>query len=162
MIRFIAAFATLGFLSACAPTQGVGYPNYPAYQPFPGQGQYVRPEYLNPAPTPLIPPLDACRSQLYAGLVGRHEGAIYIPGLPGRKRVLKPAALEDFDLGRDRIAGIDPEPPFIQVRDYLPDQVLYAPSIRTVSDRIQLGPVDESRLTIELDREGYVQEVTCR
>lgn len=162
MIRFIAAFSVFGLLAACVPTQGVGYPNYPAYRPTPGQGQYVRPEYLNPAPTPLIPPLDACRSQLYAGLVGRHEGAIYIPGLPGRKRVLKPAELEDFDLGRERIQGLDPEPPFIQVRDYLPDQVLYAPSIRTVSDRIQLGPIDESRLTIELDREGYVQEVTCR
>jgi len=68
--------------------------------------------------------------------------------------------LEEFD--RERIDGIDPEPPFLEVRDYLPNQVLYAPSIRTVSDRIQLGPVDENRLTIELDREGYVQEVLCR
>ena len=141
-------------------SQGAGYPNYPAYQPVPGQGQYVRPAYLNPQPTPRVPPVDACRSQLYAGLVGRHEGAIYIPGLPGRKRVLKPAFLEDFNT--NPIQGLDPEPPFIEVRDYLPDQVLYAPSIRTVADRIQLGPVDESRLTIELDREGYVQQVLCR
>ncbi len=141
-------------------SQGTGYPNYPAYQPAPGQGQYVRPAYLNPQPTPRVPPVDACRSQLYAGLVGRHEGAIYIPGLPGRKRVLKPAFLEDFN--NNPIQGLDPEPPFLEVRDYLPDQVLYAPSIRTVADRIQLGPVDESRLTIELDREGYVQQVLCR
>jgi len=141
-------------------SQGAGYPNYPAYQPVPGQGQYARPDYLNAQPTPMLPPVDACRSQLYAGLVGRHEGAIYIPGLPGRKRVLKPAFLEDFD--DNFIQGIDPEPPFIEVRDYLPGQVLYAPSISTVSDRIQLGPVDESRLTIELDEEGYVQEVLCR
>jgi len=48
------------------------------------------------------------------------------------------------------------------VRDYLPNQVLYAPSIRTVEDLVQLGPIDESRLTIELDQEGYVQEVVCR
>jgi len=50
----------------------------------------------------------------------------------------------------------------LEVRDYLPNQVIYAPSIRTVSDRIQLGPVDQNRLTIELDREGYVQQVECR
>ena len=162
MIRFLAIITTLTLLSACARSQGVGFPQNQAYQPFPGQGQYVRPEYLNPAPTPLIPAQDACRSQLYAGLVGRHEGAIYIAGLPGRKRVVKPASIEDFDLGRDRIDGIDPDPPFIEVRDFLPEQSLYAPSIRTISDRIQLGPYDESRLTIELDRDGYVQQVDCR
>jgi len=159
MIRWISVLGLLG-LAACASTQGVGYPNYPAYVPTPGQGQYVRPEYLNPTPTPIIQAVDACQSYLYRGLVGRHEGAIYIAGLPGRKRILKPAFLEEFD--RERIDGIDPEPPFLEVRDYLPNQVLYAPSIRTVSDRIQLGAVDENRLTIELDREGYVQEVLCR
>jgi len=159
MIRWIAVFGLLG-ITACAPTQGVGYPNYPAYVPTPGQGQYVRPEYLNPAPTPMINPIDACQSYLFKGLVGRHEGAIYIAGLPGSKRILKPAFLEGPD--RQHVDGIDPEPPLLEVRDYLPNQVLYAPSIRTVSDRIQLGPVDESRLTIELDREGYVQEVICR
>ena len=159
MIRWIAILGLLG-LSACAPTQGVGYPNYPAYVPTPGQGQYVRPEYLNPAPTPMIQPIDACQSYLFRGLVGRHEGAIYIAGLPGRKRILKPAFLEGPD--RELIQGIDPEPPFVEVREYLPNQVLYAPSIRTVTDRLQLGPIDENRLTIELDREGYVQEVDCR
>ena len=159
MIRILSLCAIFG-LAACAPTQGVGYPNYPAYRPAPGQGQYVRPEYLNPTPTPMIQGVDACQSHLYRGLVGRHEGAIYIAGLPGTKRILKPAFLEDFD--RERIDGIDPEPPFLEVRDYLPSQVLYAPSIRTVTDRIQLGPVDENRLTIELDREGYVQEIVCR
>ena len=159
MIRWIIVLGLLG-LSACAPSQGVGYPNYPAYVPTPGQGQYVRPEYLNPAPTPMIQPIDACQSYLFRGLVGRHEGAIYIAGLPGRKRILKPAFLEGPD--RELIQGIDPEPPFLEVREYLPNQVLYAPSIRTVTDRIQLGPIDENRLTIELDREGYVQEVDCR
>jgi hypothetical protein len=159
MIRYMAIFGVLG-LAACVPTQGVGYPNYPAYVPTPGQGQYVRPEYLNPAPTPLLNPIDACQSYLFKGLVGRHEGSIYIAGLPGTKRVLKPAFLEEFD--RERMEGIDIEPPFLEVRDFLPNQVLYAPSIRTVSDRIQLGPDDENRLTIELDREGYVQQVVCR
>ena len=159
MIRWIALLGLLS-VAACAPTQGVGYPNYPAYVPAPGQGQYVRPEYLNPTPTPLLQPIDACQSYLFRGLVGRHEGAIYIAGLPGTKRILKPAFLEGPD--REPIIGIDPEPPFLEVQDYLPNQVLYAPNIRTISDRIQLGPEDENRLTIELDREGYVQEVACR
>jgi len=159
MIRWIAVLGLL-CVAACAPAQRGGFPNYPAYVPSPGQGQYVRPEYLNPTPTPIIQAIDACQSYLFRGLVGRHEGAIYIAGLPGSKRILKPAFLEEPD--RERMEGIDPEPPFLEVRDYLPNQVLYAPSIRTVSDRIQLGPVDENRLTIELDREGYVQEVVCR
>jgi len=159
MIRLLVLTLILGLLTACVPTQGVGDPNFPAYQPRPGQGQYVRPEYLNPAPTPRIPPVDACRSQLYRGLVGRHEGAIFIPGLPGRKRVLKPSFLEDFDYAEDDT--FYEESPFVEVRDFLPDQVLYAPSIRTITDRLQLGPINEDRLTIELDREGYVQEVRC-
>jgi len=159
MIRFLFFLSAL-CLIACAPTQGVGYPNYPAYQPAPGQGQYIRPEYLNPAPTPMINPIDDCQSYLFRGLIGRHEGAIYIAGLPGTKRILKPAFVEGPDV--PRIDGIDLEPPLLEVRDYLPGQILYAPSIRTVSDRIQLGPANLSRLTIELDREGYVQEVVCR
>lgn len=159
MIRFLSIFAIFG-LTACGSSQGAGYPNYPAYVPAPGQGQYVRPAYLNPTPTPLIQGVDACQSHLYRGLVGRHEGAIYIAGLPGMKRILKPAFLEGPDV--ESIEGIDPDPPFLEVKDYLPSQVLYAPSIRTITDRIQLGPDDERRLTIELDREGYVQEVACR
>ncbi|WP_409433417.1 hypothetical protein ACJ3XI_02630 [Litorimonas sp. RW-G-Af-16] len=150
----------LTLLGACARAgygQGGGY--YPEYQPRPGQGQYIRPDWLAPSPTPMIPAIDACRSQLYAGLVGQHEGAIYIAGLPGRKRVLKPAFLEDFET--EQVAGIDPDPPLLEVRDYLPQQVLYAPSIRTVTDRIQLGPEDGNRLTLELDVDGYLQEIRC-
>ena len=150
-------------LTACSARQGSylgpGYNAYPVQAPRAGQGQYVRPDYLNPTPTPRIPRTDLCQSQLYQGLVGQHEGSIYIAGLPGMKRVLKPAFLEDFDY--ERVQGIDPEPPLIEVRDYIPQQVLYAPSIRTVTDRIQLGPEDRSRLTIELDVEGYIQEVRC-
>lgn len=150
-------------LTACNTRQstyaGSGYNAYPIQAPRIGQGQYVRPEYLNATPTPRIPRVDLCRSQFYLGLVGQHEGSIYIAGLPGRKRVLKPAFLEGFD--REPVAGIDPEPPLVEVRDYLPQQVLYAPSIRTIADRIQLGPEDETRLTIELDEEGYIQELRC-
>jgi len=110
-------------------------------------------------PTPMIPAVDACRSKLYAGLLGQHEGAIFISGLPGRKRVLKPAFDEAF--GYTQEDTFYTQPPLLEVRDYLPQQVLYAPSISTVTDRIQLGPLDESRLTIELDQEGYVQELRC-
>lgn len=160
MIRnTIIALLGLSFLTACSGGLGQANNAYPVAFPIPGQGQYVRPDYLNPTPTPRIPNPDICQSQLFRGLLGQHEGAIYIPGLPGRKRVLKPAFLEDFD--RETIPGIDIDPPLIEVRDYLPQQVLYAPSIRTVSDRIQLGPVDESRLTLELDVEGYIQDVRC-
>jgi len=159
MIRLLLIFVLLS-ITACSSTRGARNTNVAVFVPAPGQGQYVRPEYLNPTPTPLIQGVDACQSHLYRGLIGRHEGAIYIAGLPGMKRILKPAFFEGPD--RERIIGIDPEPPFLEVRDYLPNQILYAPSIRTVSDRIQLGPINENRLTIELDREGYVQEVDCR
>jgi len=124
-----------------------------------GQGQYTRPAYLTPDPIPRIPETDFCQSQLYQGLIGKSEGAIYISGLPGRKRVLKPAFVEDFET--EAIAGFIEQPPLLEVRDYLPQQVLYAPSIRTVTDRIQLGPEVRDRLTLELDQDGYVQEVRC-
>lgn len=165
MIRFLSCVSLALILSACsvrAPQNGVrGNPNnaYAPRAPIAGQGQYIRPAYLNPEPTPRIPNPDVCRSQLYQGLLGQHEGAIYIAGLPGRKRVLKPAFLEDFE--REVIANDFVEPPLIEVRDYLPQQVLYAPSIRTVSDLIELGPDEEDRLTIELDEEGYVQVLRC-
>lgn len=159
MYRIIVLFLTMSILASCARSQGVGYPNFPAFRPLPGQGQYIRPEYLNPLPTPSIPPEDACRSRLYLSLVGRHEGSIFIPGLPGRKRVLKPAFLENFDYQPDDTLYIDP--PLIEVREFLPDQILYAPSISTVTDRFALGPIQEDRLTIELNLEGYVEEVRC-
>ena len=159
MYRIIVLFLTMSIFASCARSQGVGYPNFPAFRPLPGQGQYIRPEYLNPLPTPRIPPEDACRSRLYLSLVGRHEGSIFIPGLPGRKRVLKPAFLENFDYEPDDTLYIDP--PLIEVREFLPDQILYAPSISTVTDRFALGPIQEDRLTIELNLEGYVEEVRC-
>lgn len=158
MIRLSLMMAAGFVLSACA--LGAPSSTYPQYQPRPGQGQYVRPAYLNAQPTPRVPDVDACRSRLYAGLIGQHEGAIFIPGLPGRKRVIKPAELESFDYSPED-SFYDP-PPFVEVRDYLPQQSLYAPSINTVTERINLGPDDENRLTIELDADGYVQQLDCR
>ena len=162
MIRILCIMTISIALSASLSACSFGGPSstFQDFQPFPGQGQYIRPDFLQAQPTPRIPPTDVCRSQLYAGLVGRHEGAIFLPGLPGRKRILKPAFPEGF--------GYEPEdtfytnPPLVQVVEYLPSQALYAPAIQTVTDRINLGPDVEDRLTIELNNAGYVQEVRCQ
>lgn len=124
------------------------------------QGQYVRPAYLNPAPIPRMPPTDACRAQLYQGLVGQPEGAIFIPGLPGTKRVLKPAFEERLLLERQD-NPFRTAPDFIEVRDYLPNQSLYSPSIRTPGSLVAPVDFDTSRLTIELDEGGMVQSIRC-
>ena len=162
MIRQITLLSAVLGASALLSACSFGAPNsaFPGFVPTPGQGQYVRPEFLAPQPTPIIPPVDACRSRLYAGLVGRHEGAIFIPGLPGRKRIIKPARLEGFGYQRDD--SFYQEPPFLEVQDFLPNQSLYAPSISTMTDRLNLGPEIEDRLTIQLDEQGIVQEVSCR
>jgi len=157
MIRNFAIFGAL-VLTACA--YGNPSSTYPQYQPRPGQGQYVRPAYLAAQPTPMIPPVDACRSQLYQGLLGQHEGAIFIAGLPGRKRVLKPAELEGFGYNPDDT--FYEQPPYMEVREYLPGQSLYAPSISDLRDSLNLGPEMDTRLTIQLDNEGYIQTISCR
>lgn len=162
MIRPIAILSAIlgasAVLSACS--YGAPYSAYPEFIPRPGQGQYIRPDFLASQPTPRIPADDVCRSRLYLGLVGQHEGAIFIPGLPGRKRVIKPARLEGFGYQRDD--SFYEEPPFLQVTEYLTNQSLYAPAISNMTDRLNLGPEIEDRLTIELDEEGYVQQVDCR
>ena len=147
----LAAVLLSGCLSSAGPQ--------PPFRPAPGQGQYVRPAYLNPVPTPRVPDTDVCRSLFYQTLVGRHEGAIYIAGLPGRKRVIRPAFTEEFEEDFPLLPG--DRPPFVEVESFLPDQTLYAPSIRTVSDVSLLGEVDRERLTLTLDVDGYVQEVSC-
>jgi len=157
MIRNLAILSLLA-LTAC--TYGAPVSTYPEYQPRPGQGQYVRPAYLAPQPTPIIQPVDACQSQLYQGLLGQHEGAIFIAGLPGRKRVLKPAQLEGFGYTPDDT--FYDRPPFVEVREFLAGQSLYAPAISNLQDRLNLGPAIADRLTIELDAEGYVQTIDCR
>ena len=159
MIRLTVIFATIMLLPACAQFGNGVNPALAEFRPFPGQGQYIRPEYLNPDIPPRLPPVDVCRSRLYAGLVGRHEGAIFFAGLPGRIRVLKPAYIDSFDYEPNDTFYL--APPLTEVREFLPDQVLYGPSIRTVTDPFQLGPVIQDRLTVELDREGYVEEVRC-
>lgn len=155
-MRFFAYILPLSLLSACAG--GVAAPDY-TFQPRPGQGQYVRPAWLSPQPTPRLPAIDPCQSQMYLPLLGVNEGAIYIAGLPGRKRIIRPAVFEGPE--NDFLNGEMMGETYVEVRDYLPGQQLYAPTIGNVTERILLTNEDVSRLTIELDREGYVQEVRC-
>jgi len=158
MIRRLAFFVSCVAVSAC--NFGSPVSTYPGYQPTPGQGQYVRPAYLNVQPTPRVPPVDTCRSQLYQGLLGQHEGSIFVAGLPGRKRVIKPAKLEGFEYSQDDF--LYERPPYVEVREYLAGQSLYAPSISNMMDRLNLGPAVDNRLTIETDEYGYIQQVDCR
>jgi hypothetical protein len=165
---FVAAVFLGGFaaLPACAPTPGGVYPGY---QPQPGQGvfpngqargRYVVPENLRPQPPRSLSPADECNALLYQGLRGQHEGSIYLQGLPGRQRVLKPAFSEDFD--EELFNGqLTRQPPLYEVREYLAGQRIYNPSINTITDGLRLGPVMQDRLTIELDAEGYVQDLRC-
>ncbi len=159
MIRygFVLLTSTLALvLSGCGTTPGGVYP---AYQPRPQQGVYVVPRYQLPQPTRSLTPVDQCNALLYQGLRGQHEGSIYLQGLPGRQRILKPAFSEDFAV--EMFNGASPTPPLYEVREYLAGQRIYDPSISTLSDGLRLGPVVQDRLTIELDADGYVAEVSC-
>lgn len=155
MIRLTLIFSVLG-LAACGTTPGGVYPDF---QPRPGQGVYVVPQYLLPEPTQSLSPVDACNSLIYQGLVGQHEGSIYLQALPGRQRILKPAFSEDFDV--ELFNGVAPSPPLYEVTEYIAGQRIYNPSINTISDGLRLGPVQQDRLTIELDDDGYVQDLRC-
>lgn len=155
MIRYALIFSTLA-LGACGTTPGGVYPDF---QPTPLQGVYVVPQYLQPEPMPSLTPEDQCNALLYQGLRGQHEGSIYIQGLPGRLRVLKPAYSEDFE--EEMFNGAAPAQPFYEVRDYIAGQLLYNPIVSNVSDGLRLGPVIQDRLTLELDDDGYIQDVRC-
>ena len=80
--------------------------------------------------------------------------------LPGRTRVVKPAETEeDRD---DFLQDMNPDPPFVEIREYLAGQVLYAPAIRAIRLGDALGPIEQDRLTVELDQYGYVRAMSCR
>ena len=155
-MRLFAFFTTAFLLTACyGPGGGVQ-----AQRPRPNMGRYQQPAYQRPEPTRRMPDEDLCRARLYLGLVGQHEGSISFASLPGRTRVVKPATIE---IERDEfLQDMNPEPPFLEVREYLSGQALYAPSIRPVRRVDNLGPIEPGRLTVELDREGYVRQMSCR
>jgi len=123
MIRYALIFSGL-ILTACGTTPGGVYPGY---QPTAGQGVYVVPAYLRPEPTRSLTPVDECNALLYQGLRGQHEGSIFLQGLPGRQRILKPAFSEDFEV--EMFNGAAPSPPLYEVTEYLAGQRIYNPSI---------------------------------
>ncbi len=147
---------TLLWLAGCA-AMGSGVPNQ---NPRANMGRYQQPGFQRPEPPERFPREDICRSRLYLGLIGQHEGGIVFASLPGRTRVVKPAEIErNFD---DFLPDMREEPPFVQVTEYLAGQILYASAIRAVQRGDGLGPIRRDRLTIELDAGGYVRELTCR
>jgi len=128
-------------------------------QATPTQNGVYQPQFHQlPILTERVPPEDYCRAELYQSLVGLHEGSIHFVGLPGRKRILKPAFDEGFE--SDFLPEMEPEQPFIEVRDFLPGQRLYTPSIITAQLAV-LEPEVQDRLTIRLDLDGFVEEVVC-
>lgn len=146
-----------GALLTSCYTPGVGEPRP---RPRPNLGQYQVPLNQSPTPTRRIPDEDLCRSRLFLGLIGQHEGGIVFATLPGRTRVVKPAELE---LDQDEfLEDMRPDPPLVEVREYLSGQTLYTPAIRAVTRVDELGPIMQDRLTIELDQQGYVRNMTCR
>lgn len=155
-MRIWAVIVSFAMLAGCySPGAGVPRP-----RPRPNLGQYQIPVNQRPTPTRRIPDEDLCRSRLFLGLIGQHEGGIVFATLPGRTRVFKPAELEFYQ--DDFLQDTRPDPPLIEVREYLSGQTLYTPAIRAVTRVDELGSIIRDRLTIELDREGYVREMTCR
>lgn len=154
-MRICVLIVSAVLLTACYSVGGVRSQNAR-----PNMGQYQRPTHLQPEPTERFPQDDVCRSRLYQGLIGQHEGGISFDLLPGRTRVVKPAETErDQD---DFFADMRSKPPLLEIREYLSGQVLYAPAIRAVRRGDELGPIERDRLTIELDDFGYVRQLSCR
>ncbi len=129
------------------------------YQPQPGQGQYIRPAYLDPELPPRLVPDDLCQARIYQSLVGQYEGSLYFQAIPGRKRIVKPAVLERRQ--RNFLPEFEAQPPLLEVTEFLADQPLYAPSIRTSPERLSLEPEVMERLTIEIGVDGIVEDVRC-
>lgn len=159
MIRLIIFFSCLFGLSSCVFGNGSGQQGEYVFQRQPGQGIYRPPANLLPQPPQRIPADDICRSQFYRNLVGQHEGSIYFSALPGRKRVVKPAETELEESAF--LPDMNILPPTVEIRDYLPNQTIYASSIQTVYGDALSGPEIRERLTIELDDDGYVTRVGC-
>lgn len=154
MIRFIYSVILASICMACSSTTPAS-----RYFPQPGQGQYRQPQYLTPAPPPPVRPLDSCNAQFYRGLVGQHEGVIQFGALPLPVRVLKPSATEETE--SELLPQILTLPAFVEVRDFLPGQEIYGPSVSTVTDISVLNDFDAKRINIELAADGYVQQIRC-
>ena len=143
-------------ITACAsgpqPAQRV-------FQPLPGQGQYVRPPFLDPELPPRLIPDDLCQSRIYQSLIGQFEGSLFFQAIPGRQRILKAAFTEDFE--DDFLPELEQQPPFVEVTEFISGQPLFASSIRTTPALLSLEPEVEDRLTIEINVDGIVEDVRC-
>ena len=153
----------LGYLAVTAlavtACTGSAPQNNRIFQPQPGQGQYVRPLFLEPELTERLPLDDLCQARIYQSLIGQFEGGLYFQAIPGRQRILKEAFTEDFE--DDFLPELEEQPPFIEVREFISGQPLFASSIRTTPSLLAIEqPVDE-RLTIEIDVDGIVEDVRC-
>lgn len=156
-IRHIGILSISAFLlGACSggPAQ-----NNRVFQPQPGQGQYVRPAFLEPELTQRLPLDDLCQARIYQSLIGQFEGSLYFQAIPGRQRILKEAFTEDFE--DDFLPEFEEQPPFVEVREFIAGQPLFAGSIRTTPSLLAIEQPVDDRLTIEIDIDGIVQDVRC-
>jgi len=87
------------------------------YQPRPGQGQYIRPAFLDPELPLRLPEDDLCQARIYQSLVGQFEGSLYFQAIPGRQRIVKEAFTEELE--SDFLPELEPQAPFVDgiVRD---------------------------------------------
>lgn len=157
--KYIGFLVILAFIpNGCSTT---GNPNNQVFVPQPGQGQYVRPAYLDPELPPRIPQDDLCQSRIYQSLVGQFEGSLYFQAIPGRQRIIKEATLEEIERDDEFLTDLETPPPFIEVREFIAGQPIYAGSIRTTPAQLALEPEVEDRLTIMINFEGIVEDVSC-
>ena len=148
-------------VTALAVTACTGGPpqNNQIFQPQPGQGQYVRPLFLEPELTERLPLDDLCQARIYRSLIGQFEGGLYFQAIPGRQRILKEAFTEDFE--DDFLPEFEEQPPFVEVREFIAGQPLFAGSIRTTPSLIAIEQPVQDRLTIEINIDGIVEDVRC-
>ena len=154
-ISFFAFSALL--LGACAA--GPSPNSNRVFQPQPGQGQYVRPVFLQPELPQRLPIDDLCQSRSYQALIGHFEGGLFFQAIPGRQRIVKEAFLEDFE--DDFLPEFEVQPPFLEVREFLSGQPLIGSSIRTTPALLATELPVEDRLTIEINIDGIVEDVRC-
>ena len=147
----------LNVLGACG-TAGQGGDQ--VFRPQPGQGQYVRPAFLDPELPPRIPEDDLCQARIYQSLVGQFEGSLYFQAIPGRQRIIKQAVLDELERDDEFLTDLNAPPPFVEVREFISGQPVYSANIRTTPAVLALEPAVEDRLTIVINVDDIVEEVS--
>ena len=155
---YILSLASLTVLGACGTA---GQDADRGFQPQPGQGQYVRPAFLDPELPSRLPEDDLCQARIYQSLVGQFEGGLYFQAIPGRQRIIKEAVLDELERDDEFLTDLNVPPPFVEVREFLSGQPVYSANIRTTPEALALEPAVEDRLTIVINIEGIVIDVSC-